>query len=60
MFFIGDEILNLARDVVLKIILAADPLEVCRFNGRILLGFKLLNRLCISFFLDVFAVVYGW
>jgi hypothetical protein len=30
-----------------------------RFNGRILLGFKLLNRLCILFLLDVFEVVYG-
>ena len=33
--------------------------EAHRFNGRILLGFKLLNRLCISFVLDVFEVVYG-
>ena len=34
--------------------------ETRRFNGRILLGFKLLNRLCILFLLDVLEVVHGW
>ena len=34
--------------------------EAHRFNDRILLGFKLLNRLWISFLLDVFEVVYEY
>ena len=33
--------------------------ELHRFNGRIFLGFNLLNRLCILFLLDVFEAVYG-
>lgn len=31
-----------------------------RFNGRILLGLNLLNRLCISFMLDVLEGAYGY
>ena len=31
-----------------------------RFNGRIPLGLNLLNRLCISFMLDVLEGLYGY